>query len=60
MKKKDDGSQKISNIRCRASGSAFTCEGNRQLRVWKKPLPTGGHSYRYRCLTCKKTWFIVV
>ena len=57
MKKRDNGSQKISNIRCRASGR---CEGNQQIRVWKKRLPMGGHSYRYKCLTCNKTWFITV
>lgn len=50
--------KKIISIACRVSGDR--CEGRQSELVWKKPLPMGGASYRYRCLSCMKTWFISV
>lgn len=55
MTEQNDKSKKIIDISCRASGN---CEGRQSELIWKKPLPMGGASYRYRCLSCKKTWFI--
>jgi len=42
-------------IRCQASQR---CEGNQARLDFKKKLASGGHAYRYTCLTCNKAWHI--
>jgi hypothetical protein len=48
---------KVVWIKCRAKSS---CEGNQAKILRRFPLPMGGTSLHYKCLTCKNVFTVTL